>query len=110
MPVSPAGSQRRRRSRERCARAPASWKRASSSVMDRRSSSEMRMEREVKSQTARETGAPPPPPHSERDAESRRGAMVGPRWRFLAEASEFLDASLEYQETLANVVRLAVPT
>jgi signal transduction histidine kinase len=70
----------------------------------------MRMEREVKSQTARETGAAPPPPHSERDAESRRGAMVGPRWRFLAEASEFLDASLEYQETLANVVRLAVPT
>ncbi|HJU69066.1 MAG TPA: GAF domain-containing sensor histidine kinase [Gemmatimonadaceae bacterium] len=38
-----------------------------------------------------------------------RGAMIGPWWRFLAEASELLDASLEYQETLANVVRLAVP-
>ena len=35
--------------------------------------------------------------------------MIGPWWRFLAEASELLDASLEYQETLANVVRLAVP-
>ena len=35
--------------------------------------------------------------------------MIGPWWRFLAQASELLDASLEYQETLANVVRLAVP-
>jgi signal transduction histidine kinase len=35
--------------------------------------------------------------------------MIGPWWRFLAEASELLDASLQYQETLANVVRLAVP-
>ena len=38
-----------------------------------------------------------------------QGAMIGPWWRFLAEASELLDASLEYQETLANVVRLTVP-
>ena len=38
-----------------------------------------------------------------------RGAMIGPWWRFLAEASELLDASLQYQETLTNVVRLAVP-
>jgi signal transduction histidine kinase len=38
-----------------------------------------------------------------------RGAIVGPRWRFLAEASELLDASLDYQQTLSNVVRLAVP-
>jgi signal transduction histidine kinase len=32
------------------------------------------------------------------------------RWKFLAEASALLDASLEYEVTLANVVRLAVPT
>jgi signal transduction histidine kinase len=32
-----------------------------------------------------------------------------PLWRFLAEASELLDGSLEYQQTLANVVSLAVP-
>jgi signal transduction histidine kinase len=38
-----------------------------------------------------------------------RGAIVGPRWRFLAEASELLDGSLEYQQTLSNVVGLAVP-
>jgi hypothetical protein len=38
-----------------------------------------------------------------------RGATIGPWWRFLAEASESLDASLEYQETLTNVLRLAVP-
>jgi signal transduction histidine kinase len=31
------------------------------------------------------------------------------RWQFLAESSELLDASLDYQETLANVVALAVP-
>ncbi|MEP7346468.1 MAG: GAF domain-containing sensor histidine kinase [Gemmatimonadaceae bacterium] len=37
------------------------------------------------------------------------GADVGARWRFLAEASELLGASLEYQQTLANVVALAVP-
>jgi signal transduction histidine kinase len=36
-------------------------------------------------------------------------AFTRPRWQFLAEASELLDASLEYQETLANVVALAVP-
>jgi signal transduction histidine kinase len=43
------------------------------------------------------------------DNERQRGAILGPRWRFLAEASEILDSSLEYQETIANVVRLAVP-
>src|SRR4029079_6635358 len=37
------------------------------------------------------------------------GAIAGSRWQFLAEASELLDASLEYQQTLANVVTLAVP-
>lgn len=40
----------------------------------------------------------------------RRAAMVGPRWKFLAEASAILDASLEYKETLVNVVKLVVPT
>jgi signal transduction histidine kinase len=38
-----------------------------------------------------------------------RAAIRGGRWRFLAEASAVLDRSLEYQETLANVVRLVVP-
>jgi signal transduction histidine kinase len=40
---------------------------------------------------------------------SERGAVIGPRWKLLAEASVVLDSSLEYQETLANVVRLALP-
>jgi signal transduction histidine kinase len=38
-----------------------------------------------------------------------RAAIIGARWRFLAEASAVLDRSLEYEETLANVVRLVVP-
>jgi signal transduction histidine kinase len=44
-----------------------------------------------------------------------RASDLGPRsetgapWKFLAEASELLDASLDYQTTLSNVVRLAVP-
>lgn len=37
------------------------------------------------------------------------GAIAGSRWQFLAEASELLDASLEYQQTLVNVIALAVP-
>jgi hypothetical protein len=52
--------------------------------------------------------SPPLAPVAHR-RDRHRGAIVGPRWRFLAEASELLDASLEYQQTLANVVRLAVP-
>jgi signal transduction histidine kinase len=31
------------------------------------------------------------------------------RWRFLADASAVLDASLDFEQTLANTVRLAVP-
>jgi signal transduction histidine kinase len=31
------------------------------------------------------------------------------RWRFLADASAVLDASIDYDETLASIVRLAVP-
>lgn len=34
---------------------------------------------------------------------------VRSRWKFLAEASEHLDGSLEYQQTLKNVISLAVP-
>ena len=40
---------------------------------------------------------------------SERAAIIGARWRFLAEASGLLDRSLDYQETLANVVRFVVP-
>lgn len=36
-------------------------------------------------------------------------ATPGRRWKFLAEASAMLDASLDYETTLANVVRLSVP-
>jgi len=68
------------------------------------------MEREVKSEMARETGAPAIRAATAADnADRRRGAMLGPRWRFLAEASELLEGSLDYQETLTNVLRLAVP-
>jgi signal transduction histidine kinase len=42
-------------------------------------------------------------------AVSNRAAIIGPRWRFLAETSGLLDRSLDYQETLANVVRFVVP-
>lgn len=38
-----------------------------------------------------------------------RGAILGARWGFLANASAILEGSLEYRETLANVVRLVVP-
>src|SRR5688572_22762849 len=38
-----------------------------------------------------------------------RGAIIGARWRFLAEASTVLDRSLDYKETLTNVVQLVVP-
>src|SRR5919202_782226 len=40
----------------------------------------------------------------------RPRAIVNRRWKFLAEAGALLDASLDYETTLANVVRLAVPT
>jgi signal transduction histidine kinase len=44
-------------------------------------------------------------------AEALHGdAIVASPWQFLAQASKLLDASLEYKQTLANVVRLAVPT
>ena len=40
---------------------------------------------------------------------NRERATPGRRWKFLAEASAMLDASLDYETTLANVVRLSVP-
>jgi signal transduction histidine kinase len=36
-------------------------------------------------------------------------ATIRARWRFLAEASAALDRSLDYEETLTNVVRIVVP-
>jgi signal transduction histidine kinase len=38
-----------------------------------------------------------------------RGAILGARWRLLAEMSAALARSLDYKETLTNVVRLVVP-
>jgi signal transduction histidine kinase len=38
-----------------------------------------------------------------------RGAIGRGRWRFLAEASTALDRSLDYKDTLTNVVQLVVP-
>jgi hypothetical protein len=32
-----------------------------------------------------------------------------PNWKFLADAGELFDSSLEYQSTLSNVLQLAVP-
>ena len=58
----------------------------------------------------RDTEGPPRrrgPGRRTRDRE--RGAILGPRWKFLAEASEILESSLDYQETIANVVGMAVP-
>lgn len=40
---------------------------------------------------------------------TRRGAVAGAMWRWLFRASAVLDRSLEYDETLQNVVRLVVP-
>ena len=43
-------------------------------------------------------------------AERRRRAILGSRWEFLAEAGALMEASLDYEETLSNVVQLSVPT
>jgi signal transduction histidine kinase len=43
-------------------------------------------------------------------AERRRRAILGSRWEFLAEAGALMEASLDYEETLASVVELSVPT
>jgi signal transduction histidine kinase len=44
-----------------------------------------------------------------REGDRHQSTLTSPQWQYLAEASELLDASLEYQTTLANVVALAVP-
>jgi signal transduction histidine kinase len=46
---------------------------------------------------------------AERARDEDHGLPTSSHWQFLAEASELLDASLDHQETLANVVALAVP-
>jgi len=43
------------------------------------------------------------------NATAPRRATPNRRWKFLAEASAALDASLDYETTLANVVQLSVP-
>jgi len=40
---------------------------------------------------------------------SRRTMRPSGRWQFLADASALLDGSLDFEQTLANTVRLAVP-
>jgi signal transduction histidine kinase len=53
--------------------------------------------------------APPRSAAAPQDSPLERGAIARGRWRFLAEASTALDRSLDYKETLANVVNLVVP-
>lgn len=53
--------------------------------------------------------SPAPTPRAKRDRTAARGAIDLPRWRFLAEASTALDRSLDYEETLRNVIELIVP-
>ena len=68
------------------------------------------MEGEVRRESVKDTEAPPSrTARTTPDPVLERGAIIGARWRFLAEASAVLDRSLEYEETLANVVRLVVP-
>ncbi len=49
------------------------------------------------------------PTQTTSDPARERGAIRSARWRFLAEASAVLERSLDYKETLTNVVRLVVP-
>ncbi|MFN2563389.1 MAG: GAF domain-containing protein, partial [Gemmatimonadaceae bacterium] len=69
------------------------------------------MEGEVRLAPEEETAAPPRSRAARATPELvlERGAIIGARWRFLAEASAVLDRSLEYEETLSNVMRLVVP-
>src|SRR5712691_1779341 len=46
---------------------------------------------------------------SRRHASPWRPTRASGRWRFLADASVALDTSIEYEQTLSNTVRLAVP-
>ncbi|HEY8150431.1 MAG TPA: GAF domain-containing sensor histidine kinase [Vicinamibacteria bacterium] len=49
--------------------------------------------------------------HTDEGGEGRLDIRRRPsgRWRFLADASAVLDGSLDFEQTLANIVRLAVP-
>jgi signal transduction histidine kinase len=68
------------------------------------------MDGEIRREPVRDTEAPRSrTARTTEDVALERGAIIGARWRFLAEASAVLDGSLEYQETLTNVVRLVVP-
>jgi len=70
----------------------------------------MRLESEVERELVSDSEVPRPRAARETpDSVVERGAIIGTRWRFLAEASTALDRSLEYKETLTNVVRLVVP-
>ena len=67
------------------------------------------MEGEVQRELTKDTEPPRRTAATTPDAATDRGAIRGARWRFLAEANAILDRSLDYKETLANVVRLVVP-
>jgi signal transduction histidine kinase len=54
--------------------------------------------------------APPRSVRAEPQRVLERAALVRARWQFLAEASTALDRSLDYKETLTNVVELVVPS
>jgi signal transduction histidine kinase len=67
------------------------------------------MDMEVQRASVTDTELPRRPGRAEPDRSPERGAILGARWRFLADASAILESSLEYKETLTNVVRLVVP-
>ena len=69
------------------------------------------MDSEVRRDPAKDTELAHPPTVRQTSARVRgRAAISRARWRFLAEASTILDRSLDYKETLANVVQLVVPS
>lgn len=68
------------------------------------------MESEVRRESVSDTDvAHPRAVRMTPDPVLERGAITRARWRFLAEASTTLDRSLDYKETLTNVVQLVVP-
>ena len=71
------------------------------------------MESEVRRDPVQDAEAAPPQTTDSTPTPNRRrnrAAISRARWRFLAEASTVLDRSLDYKETLANVVQLVVPS
>jgi signal transduction histidine kinase len=67
------------------------------------------MESEVQRELAKDMEAlPPRGARATPELVVERGT-IATRWRFLAQASAVLDRSLDYKETLSNVVRLVVP-